>query len=117
MPDQAQNSAAATSAEKPPNAASHGKTGRILAGLLALFALTIALLLVTPVNFDKTYGIFNKETRHLECGSVVLPTEQPGATAYNADCAVARTQRVGYAGLVMAGAVAATAVGLARRPA
>ncbi|MFH8790865.1 hypothetical protein [Streptomyces roseoverticillatus] len=83
--------------------------------LLGLLAACAVLALLIPINFEKSYGIFDKETRTLECGSVIFPQEKTGATAYNADCAVARSRHLGYAGLCLAGAVVVTAIALAKR--
>ncbi|MGW1197455.1 hypothetical protein ACWD4B_16695 [Streptomyces sp. NPDC002536] len=91
------------------------RTHQILIWLLVVLAAGAVLALLMPVNFEKTYGVSDKQTWKLECGSVVFPREKVGAATYNFDCAVARTQRLGYAGLSLAGAVVVTAICLAKQ--
>ncbi|WKU45076.1 hypothetical protein Q3V23_13905 [Streptomyces sp. VNUA116] len=114
MPDEVQHDIAPPSSKgiSGTNRGNVAHQARLV--LLSLLAVCAVLVLLIPINFEKSYGIFDKETRKLECGSVIFPQEKAGATTYNADCAVARSRHLGYAGLCLAGAVAVTAFGLAR---
>ncbi|MEV4926012.1 hypothetical protein [Streptomyces roseoverticillatus] len=115
MPDEVQQDITSSSSEGASGTSRKNVAhqGRLV--LLVLLAACAALVLLMPVKFEKSYGIFDKETRKLECGSVIFPQEKAGATAYNADCAVARSRHLGYAGLCLAGAAVVTAIAIAKQ--
>ncbi|MFF7729584.1 hypothetical protein [Streptomyces sp. NPDC008001] len=115
MADQAQQDTTTPSSksasDRHPGKAAH----QVRLVLLVLLAAGAVLALLMPIEFEKSYGIFEKETKRLKCGSVIFPREEVGSTTYNLDCAVARSRHLGYAGLCLAGAVVVTAFGLAKQ--
>ncbi|MFI1400957.1 hypothetical protein [Streptomyces sp. NPDC020681] len=75
-------------------------------------------MLLLPADFHETVvrpsGLERSLT--LKCGSVVSPhaeVTEDGYSSYRGECTAQRTQRAGYAGLVLAGALIAMAVGVA----
>ncbi|MGW5733193.1 MULTISPECIES: hypothetical protein [Streptomyces] len=87
-------------------------------GLTAALIVVAVLALLMPVDFNETVERSSGSQRSLslECGSVISPhagkTEE-GFSSYPGQCTAQRTQRVGYAGLALTGALVVMAVGAA----
>ncbi|WP_369390180.1 hypothetical protein AB5J72_22960 [Streptomyces sp. CG1] len=79
--------------------------------VVILLALASAVALFYPINFSATYADYEgaEVTTDLHCGSVISSTGETMHSEERQECAIARTQRIGYAGLGLAGAVALTA--------
>jgi hypothetical protein len=82
-----------------------------------LAAVAVFMLLV-PADFHETVvrpsGL--ERSLSLKCGSVISPHAQvteDGYSSYRGQCTAQRTQRAGYAGLALAGALVGMAVGVA----
>ncbi|MGW3568499.1 hypothetical protein ACWDSL_32365 [Streptomyces sp. NPDC000941] len=100
-----------------------GKEHLLWPGLTLVPVIIAVIMLLTPADFHETVerqsGI--TEDISLKCGSVVSPRAEraeDGFSRYRGQCNARRTQRLGYAGLVLSGAVVIAAVGAAvqRRP-
>lgn len=97
-----------------------GKEHLVWVGLTVLLAVVATLMLLLPTSFHETIqrpsGL--EKSLSLECGSVVsahAERVEGEYSRYPEQCTVARTERAGYAGLALAGALLATAIGGAVR--
>ncbi|MGW7410336.1 hypothetical protein ACWGI9_42855 [Streptomyces sp. NPDC054833] len=85
--------------------------------LTVLLAVVAGFMLLIPADFHETVvrssGL--QQTLSLKCGSVISPhaeATEDGYSSYRGQCTAQRTQRAGYAGLALAGALVSTAVGV-----
>lgn len=92
----------------------------VWAGLTVLLAVVAGCMLLLPVDFHETAESSGGPDKSvtLTCGSVVSPHAErtdDGFSRYRGQCTARRTQRAGYAGLTLTGALVVLAVGLAAR--
>lgn len=100
-----------------------GKEHLLWPGLTLVPVIIAVIMLLTPADFHETVEHQSGMTENvsLKCGSVVSPRAErteDGFSRYRDQCNARRTQRMGYAGLALSGAVVIAAVGAAvqRRP-
>lgn len=93
-----------------------GKEHLVWVGLTVLLAVVAVFMLLLPTGYHETIerpsGL--EKSISLECGSVVSPDAERVEgefSRYREECTVARTQRAGHAGLMLAGALLVTAIG------
>lgn len=109
MTDQAQGDVSPTHDNQSPQQGSQSLAQELRIFLIVVLAAGAVFALLFPVKPSNTYGIFDERTRNFSCGSVVFPKGP-----FEERCSMAHTQRLGFAGLGLAGAFVLTAVALAK---